>query len=67
MFIDLLDYLSVFLKRYYPFSFKIIFYLYTEYSKILMGNLEANHLKLFILIGIILKDEDYFKWFLLCF
>lgn len=54
-----------YLNKNYPSVLKIFIILYTEYSKVLEGRLENYHVKLFILIGILLKSTTYFYWLLM--
>lgn len=58
---NVLKYALVYLEKNYSFIFKIFLCLYTEYSKIITGNLESKHINLFISIGIILKSPTLFK------
>ena len=56
-----LKYALIYLEKNHPFAFKIFLYLFTEYTKIISGNLESKHISLLIGVGILLKNEFYFE------
>lgn len=59
----ILGYTLVYLKNNYPSTFKTLLFFYVEYTKVISGNLNNTHIKLFILTGIILNSLTFIKGF----